>query len=99
MCEQPVIADADARAPGNPEQEERQQDGFPVEEKWSSESAQVKCSHDEGSQRPDGFLKCAVVFQEGQEAGSLILAVGLSKLTAWRDGKCNSCVTKAAIGK
>src|SRR5438309_3490685 len=68
--EQPVIRNANAKAPGNPPQQQRDEKCLPREHKERSNRAYVECDHEKSGELPDGFPKRSVPLEKIHECES-----------------------------
>jgi hypothetical protein len=64
---QPVIGNANAKAPGNPPQKQRDKKSFPGKHKERGNRAYVECDHEKSGELPDGFPKCSIPLEKIHE--------------------------------
>src|SRR4051812_46081764 len=62
--EQPVICNANAKAAGNPPQNQRDEKSLPREHKERCHSAYVECDHKKSGHFDDRFSKCSVPLEK-----------------------------------
>jgi hypothetical protein len=65
--EQPVICNANAKAPGNPPQKQRDEKGLPRKHKKRSDRANVECNHKKSGEFPDWFPKRSIPLEKIHE--------------------------------
>jgi hypothetical protein len=70
MRKQPVISNANAKAPGNPPQKQRDEKGLPGKHKKRCHSAYVECDHEKSGELSDRFPKRSVTLEKIHECES-----------------------------
>src|SRR5438270_1088780 len=65
--EQPVIRNANAKAAGNPPQNQRDEKSLPREHKERGNRAYVECDHEKSGHFDDRFSKCSVPLEKIHE--------------------------------
>jgi hypothetical protein len=67
VCEQPVIRNANAQAPGNPPQKQRDEKSLPCKHEKCRDRAYVECDHEKSGELPDRFPKCSIPLEKIHE--------------------------------
>jgi hypothetical protein len=96
MREQPVISNANAKAPGNPPQKQRDEKGLPRKHKKRCYRAYMECDHEKSGQFADRLPKRSVPLEKVHDCESpwwlLPACLFDSSLPAGNRADCNTCV-------
>jgi len=101
--EQPVISNANAKAPGNPPQKQRDKKSLPREDKERGNRAYVECDHEKSGELPDRLPKRSIPLEKIHECESpwwSVLACSFdSSLPAGARTDCNTSVIVGSEGQ
>jgi hypothetical protein len=101
--EQPVISNANAKAPGNPPQKQRDEKSLPREHKERGNRAYVECDHEKSGELPDGFPKRSIPLEKIHECESpwwfVLACLFDSSLPAGARTDCNTSVIVGSEGQ